>query len=138
VLVGPAAKQSCEVASHVSRRGVDSAAAGRYDFGVGYGLGAGGPYLVSGRQTSLDSVGSEKVGVAHAEGFEEVLVKVAVEGFLAHVLDDLAERGERVIGVDVSGAGLNRETEASAVVLGKGRHRLSELHHLAEDRLEHP
>ena len=71
-------------------------------------------------------------------GSKTCSAKVAVEGFPAHVLDDLTERRERMVGVDVPGARLGRETQGAAVVLGKGRHRLSHLHHLAEDRLEYP
>ena len=91
MLVAAAAEQSGEVASHVFRCGVDGAAPSRYHFTVIAGLAAADPSWYPVAKTSLDRLGSEKVGVAHAEGFEDLLVKVAVEGLPVHVVTGVFE-----------------------------------------------
>jgi len=56
-----------------------------------------------------------------------VLAEVAVERLPAHVLNDLAERGEPVVAIGEPGAWLGRQAEAAAVVLGQGGQRLPEV-----------
>jgi len=52
-----------------------------------------------------------------------VLAEVAVEGKPADVFDDLAQRGEPVIGVGPPGARLDVDAQTPSVVLGKRRRR---------------
>jgi hypothetical protein len=84
----------------------------------------------------LDPLGSDKIGVGHAEGLEDVLAHVAVQGLPAHVLDDLTERGKPVVGVHEPGARLCVDAEAALVVLVQGRHRPSEFYGL--DQVSQP
>jgi hypothetical protein len=73
-----------------------------------------------------DPLGSDEVGVGHAEGLEEAPAEVPVKGHPAHVLDDLAERGEAVIGVREGRTGLDHQPESAAVVLGERGQRLAD------------
>jgi hypothetical protein len=57
-----------------------------------------------------------------------VLAQVALKGYLAHVLDDLAEGGKPVVAVRKGGTGLDHQPETTAVVLRKLRQRFSNLH----------
>lgn len=59
-----------------------------------------------------------------------------VQGHAGHVLDELAEGGEPVVGVGEPGARLGVDAEAAAVVLGQARHRPSRRHGLAQ--VSHP
>jgi hypothetical protein len=59
-----------------------------------------------------------------------------VQGHAGHVLDELAEGGEPVVGVGEPGARLGVDAEAAAVVLGQERHRPSQRHGLAQ--VPHP
>ena len=70
----------------------------------------------------------------HAERAEHVLAQVAVERGSGDVLDDLAERGEPVIGVRPLGAWLGVDAQAVAVVLGQRGHRPARGHAPAQYR----
>ena len=65
-----------------------------------------------------------------------MVAEVAVERLPAHVLDDLAERGEPVVAVSEHGARLGPHAETTAVVLGERGQWLSHVHALAEVRPE--
>ena len=121
VLVGAAAEERRDVARHVPRGRVDRRGARGHPLTVDHGPRAVGPQRVARRQSGPDQLGPEEVGVGHAEGLEDVLAKVAGEGLPADVLDDLAERGEPVVGVDEPCARFGRQAETAAVVLGKRR-----------------
>jgi len=64
---------------------------------------------------------ADDVCVFHAEGTEDVLAEVAVEGFPTDVLDDLAEGGEPMVGVGKAGARFDLDAQPTPVVLGEGR-----------------
>ena len=90
------------------------------------------PEGVARRQAGRDPLGADEIGIHHAEGLEDPLAEVPLEGDPAHVLDDLAQRGVTVVGVGERRAGLGHYPETPAVVLGERRQRLSSVH--AEDR----
>lgn len=114
--VRSAALERRQVASHVSGRGVGGAGSRRQQLAIGHRPGAAGPERVSGREASRDPLGAVEVGVRHAQGVEHVLAQVAREGLPAHVLDELAERGEPTVGVPQAGARLGHHPGAAAVV----------------------
>jgi hypothetical protein len=121
VLVGTAAQKRRDVASHVARGGVDRAGAGYHHLAVGDRLEPAGAQRVPGGEAGPHPLGSDEIGVLHAEGPEHALAKIAVERKPAHVLDDLAERGEPVIGVGPLGSRLDVDAQAPPVILGKRR-----------------
>ena len=65
-----------------------------------------------------DALGTDEVGVDHAEGLEDPLAEVVREWQAAHVLDDLAERGEPVVRIGEGRPRLDDDPEAVAVVVG--------------------
>jgi hypothetical protein len=132
VLASAAAEQRPQVAGHVSRSGVGGAASDRDHLVVGDHRGPAGAQPVSRGEARRDPLGSDEVGVGHAEGLEDVLAKIASQGHPAHVLDDLTERGEPVVGVGEPGARLGVDAEAAPVVLGERGHRPAQLHGLAQ------
>jgi hypothetical protein len=95
-----------------------------------------GTQCVPRREATADAIGSDQIGLLHAERLEDVLAEVALQGSPGHVLDDLAERGKPVIAVDVPHAGFCDQAQTAPVVLGEGGHRPSELHHLSKGRHE--
>lgn len=119
VLVGAAAQKRGDVASHVAGGGVDRAGADGRDLTVGDRRESAGAQRVSRSQVRPQPLGSDEVRAFHAEGAEHPLAKVAVEQKPTDVLDDLAQRGEPVIGVDPLGARLDVDTQPPSVVLGK-------------------
>ncbi len=101
-----AAQQGRGVAGHVAGGGVDRGGAGWHGLAVGDRLEAAGAQLVPGGKAGPHPFGPEQIGVLHAERAEHVLAQVAAEWDSGDVLDDLAERGEPVIGVGPLGARL--------------------------------
>jgi hypothetical protein len=95
-----------------------------------------GAQLVGRRQSGSVQPGTIKVGVGHAERLEDVRTQVSGEGHPGHVLDDLAQGGEPVVGEHEPGARLGVDTEAAPVELGEGRPRPSGLHCFAQ--VSHP
>jgi hypothetical protein len=61
------------------------------------------------------TLGPDQVGALHAEQSEDGLAEVAVERHPADGLDDLAQRGETVIGVGPPGARLEIDAQAASV-----------------------
>ena len=127
VFVGAAVGKSRDVPGRIPRGGVDGARSRGHPLAVCHSSHAAGAQLVSRGQARLRPLRSEEVGVGHAEGLEDVLAKIAVERLPAHVLDDLAERGEPVVAVGEPGARLGRQAEAATIVLGQGGQWLSEI-----------
>src|SRR5260370_9507361 len=89
---------------------------------------------VPGGETGPDSFGPDEVGGLHAEGPKDVLAQVTVEGLPAHILYDLAERGERVVAICPLGARFYLYSEPPSVVLSDGRHGIAHPHPPAERR----
>ena len=100
MLVGAAAHECRYVASHVPRTGVGSATSHRDH--VGDSPGSVGAQVLSSGKARLDQLRSDKVGIGHAEG-----------------LDDLAERRKAVVAVHEPGARLGIHAETDAVILGE-------------------
>jgi hypothetical protein len=119
VLVGAAAQQGRGVAGHVAGGGVDRAAAGRHDLAVGDRPEPAGAQQVAGGQAGAHQPGPGEVGVVHAERPEHALAEVAAERDTADILDDLAERGEAVVGVGPLSARLDIDVQAAPVVSGE-------------------
>lgn len=134
VLVAAAAQQRCDVASHVSRGRVDGGGARRGGLTVDDRRETAGAKRVSGGPARPDPLGADDVAALHAEGPEDVLSQIAVEGLSGHVLDDLAERGEPVVSVHPLAARLDLDPQASPVVLSERRHGTPDLHPPAERR----
>jgi hypothetical protein len=134
VLVGAAAQKRRDVAGHVARGGIDRAGAGYGHLPVDDRLETAGAQRVSGGKAGPHPLGSDEVGALHAEGAEHVLTEVAVERKPADVLDDLAERGEPVIGVGPLGSRLDVDAQAPSVVLGERRRRAAHTRPPAERR----
>jgi hypothetical protein len=119
VLVGATAQQGRGVAGHVAGGGVDRAATGRHDLSVGDRLEPAGAQHVAGGQAGLHPTGPDEVGVLHAERSEHALAEVAAERDAADILDDLAERGEAMVGIGPLGARLGVDVQAAPVVPGE-------------------
>src|SRR5579859_6427127 len=80
VLVRPAAEQGRDVACHVASRGVDTTAAAADPVAIGNGPCTAGAEGVPCRKMSLHPLGSDEVGVGHAQGLEDMLAEVAFDG----------------------------------------------------------
>ena len=128
VFVGTIAEQRREVPGHVACGRVDVPGSPRHPIAVGDGFRTAPAEVVPRREARTDPVGSDEVGIGHAQGFEDVFSDVLVERLPAHVRDDLAERGEPVVGVHEGGARFDVDAEAGPVALGERRDRFAELH----------
>lgn len=107
VLVGAGVQQGGDVAGHVPRRGVHRARAGSGEVAVGDRLEAPGAQHVAGGEAGADLLRTDEVGVLHPQWLENVVTQVVVERPAAHVLDDLAERGEAMVAVHPLGPRLD-------------------------------
>jgi hypothetical protein len=136
MLVGATPEQRYDIASDVPRGRVDATAGDGDEVVVADQAWAMGTQCVPRREATADAIGSDQIGLLHAEQLEDVFAEVALQGLPGHVLDDLAERGEPVIAVDVPHAGFCDQAQTVPVVLGEGGHRPSGLHHLSKGRLE--
>jgi hypothetical protein len=130
------AQEGRDVAGHVCWGGGGGGSAHRHHLIVADRLRATGAQVVARREAGLRPFGSDQAGVGHAEGLEDVLAQVAVQALSAHVLDQLAERGEAVVGVPEAGARLGLDAQTPPVVRGEGRHGAARFHGLAEQRPE--
>jgi hypothetical protein len=132
VLIAATTEERREVAGHVPGRRVGAAPGRRHHLVVGVRLGATGAQVVAGGQPRPGRLRWHEVGVDHAEGGEDVLAQVAVERLPDHVRDELAQRGEPVIGVPPPRPRLGDDAQAGPVVPGRRRQRSSDSHGLAE------
>jgi hypothetical protein len=128
MLVGAAAYQRRRQTGNVADGGVDPATCGADPVPIGHRRHTVASERVAGRQTRCDPTGPDQVGVRHAERLEDPLPEVARQRHSAHVLDDLAERGEPVVAVREPRAGLGDHPQTTAVVLGQRRHRFASGH----------
>ena len=137
VPVGAAAEQRGHVAAQVRHGRVGPAAGRGHQLVVAHRPRSPGTQRVPGREPLPDPRRPDEVGVRHAERFEDVPAQVPVQRRTAHVLDELAERGEVVVGVDEPGTRFGRQPQRAAAVPRERGYRLPDPDGLAEQRSEH-
>ena len=113
MLVAATIEERGKVAGHVPGCRVGGGASRGDHLVVGVWLWDAGTKVVAGGQPGAGRLGSDQVSVGHAEGCEDVLAQVAVEGLAGHVLDELAQRGEPVVGVPGAGARLGPDGQGA-------------------------